>query len=95
MPFIPHTEQDEKEMLDAIGINSIEDLFDEIPNELRIQGLSDAVPSGLNEMGVARLMRERAADDATGLNFIGAGAYEHHIPQAVWDITTRHFAGAL
>ncbi len=89
MPFIPHTEQDEKEMLDAIGINSIEDLFDEIPAELRIDGLSDAVPSGLNEMGVARLMRERAAGDATGLNFIGAGAYEHHIPQAVWDIATR------
>jgi len=89
MPFIPHTEQDEKEMLAAIGANSIEDLFDEIPAELRIEGLSDAVPAGLNEMGVARLMRERAATDATGLNFIGAGAYEHHIPQAVWDITTR------
>jgi len=89
MPFIPHTEQDEKEMLAAIGANSIEDLFDEIPAELRIEGLSDAVPAGLNEMAVARLMRERAATDATGLNFIGAGAYEHHIPQAVWDITTR------
>ena len=89
MPFIPHTEQDEKEMLDAIGVNSIEDLFDEIPAELRIEGLSAAVPEGLNEMGVARLMRERAAGDANGLSFIGAGAYEHHIPQAVWDITTR------
>ncbi len=89
MPFIPHTEQDEKEMLAAIGVNSIEDLFDEIPAELRIDGLSDAVPAGLNEMGVARLMGECAAGDATGLNFIGAGAYEHHIPQAVWDITTR------
>ncbi len=89
MPFIPHTKQDEKEMLDAIGINTIEDLFDEIPAELRVDGLSDAVPAGLNEMGVARLMREHAADDARGLNFIGAGAYEHHIPQAVWDIATR------
>lgn len=89
MPFIPHTKQDEKEMFDAIGIDSIEDLFDEIPAELRIKGLSDAVPEGLNEMQVARLMRERAAEDATGLNFIGAGAYEHHIPQAVWDIATR------
>lgn len=89
MPFIPHTEQDVKEMLAAIGADSIEDLFDEIPAELRIGGLSDAIPSGLNEMAVARLMRERAAGDAQGLNFIGAGAYEHHIPQAVWDIATR------
>lgn len=89
MPFIPHTPQDEQEMFEAIGINSIDDLFDEIPAELRIDGLSDAVPAGLNEMAVARLMRDHAADDATGLNFIGAGAYEHHIPQAVWDIATR------
>jgi len=89
MPFIPHTEQDEKEMLAAIGIDSIEALFDEIPAELRVEGLSAAVPAGLNEMEVARLMRERAAGDATGLNFIGAGAYEHHIPQPVWDIATR------
>ncbi len=89
MPFIPHTPQDEKEMFDAIGIRSIEELFDEIPTELRIDGLSDAVPAGLNEMAVTRLMRQHAAGDATGLNFIGAGAYEHHIPQAVWDIATR------
>ena len=89
MPFIPHTEEDKKEMLAAIGANSIEDLFDEIPAELRIEGLGDAVSEGLNEMGVARLMRECAAGDAVGLNFIGAGAYEHYIPQAVWDITTR------
>ncbi|MFC1748412.1 aminomethyl-transferring glycine dehydrogenase subunit GcvPA [Pseudomonadota bacterium] len=89
MPFIPHTKQDEKEMFDAIGINSVEDLFDEIPAELRIEGLSSAVPAGLNEMQVGRLMRERGAGDATGMCFIGAGAYEHHIPQAVWDIATR------
>ncbi|ALP51986.1 glycine dehydrogenase [Candidatus Tenderia electrophaga] len=89
MPFIPHTEHDVNEMLDAIGVASIEDLFDEIPAELRIGGLSDAIPAGLNEMDVARLMRQRAAGDAQGLSFIGAGAYEHHIPQAVWDIATR------
>ena len=88
MPFIPHTEQDEKEMLDAIGAASIEDLFDEIPAELRIKGLAN-VPTGMNEMEVSRLMRGRAATDAVGLNFIGAGAYEHHIPAPVWDIATR------
>ncbi len=88
MPFIPHTEQDVKEMLDAIGANSIEDLFDEIPADLRVKGL-EKVPAGLNEMAVSRLMRECAAGDAQGLNFIGAGAYEHHIPAAVWDIATR------
>ena len=88
MPFIPHTEKDTEEMLAAIGAASIEDLFDEIPAALRISSL-DGVPEALTEMQVARLMRERAARDGTPLCFIGAGAYEHHIPAAVWDIATR------
>ena len=88
MPFIPHTEKDTREMLEAIGADSIEELFDEIPNELRIEHL-DAIPEALSEMEISRLMRERAARDGTPLCFIGAGAYEHHIPTAVWDIATR------
>jgi len=40
-------------------------------------------------MQVSRLMHERAALDTPALNFIGAGAYEHHIPAAVWEIATR------
>ncbi len=88
MPFIPHTEDDVTEMLAVIGAASVEALFDEIPAELRVQGLPD-LPEGMSEMAVSRLMSERAAADARGLNFIGAGAYEHHIPTAVWDIATR------
>jgi glycine dehydrogenase subunit 1 len=88
MPFIPHTTKDTEEMLAVIGAASIEELFDEIPPELRIPSL-DGVPDALSEMQVARLMRERAARDGTPLCFIGAGAYEHHIPAAVWDIATR------
>ncbi len=88
MPFIPHTEKDIREMLAAIGADSIEDLFDEIPDELRIEHL-DAIPEGLSEMEVSRLMRDRAAMDGSPMCFIGAGAYEHHVPTAVWDIATR------
>jgi glycine dehydrogenase subunit 1 len=88
MPFIPHTEKDTREMLDAIGADSIEDLFDEIPAELRIDHLHH-IPEALSEMEIARLMRERARQDGMPLSFIGAGAYEHHIPAAVWDIATR------
>src|SRR5690606_5975619 len=43
----------------------------------------------LSEMEITRLMHARAAQDGHYLNFIGAGAYEHHIPAAVWEITTR------
>jgi len=88
MPFIPHTEKDTREMLAAIGADSIEELFDEIPAELRIDHLR-GVPEAHNEMEVSRLLRERAAMDGTPMCFIGAGAYEHHIPTAVWDIATR------
>ena len=88
MPFIPHTPGDIEQMLGEIGAKSIDDLFDEIPKELRIEALA-GIPEALNEMQVGRLMSDRAAQDGTPLNFIGAGAYEHHIPSAVWAITTR------
>lgn len=88
MPFIPHSDADVKAMLKTIGASSIEDLFDEIPAELKIGALAQ-VPPGLNEMEISRLMKERAAQDGTPLNFAGAGAYEHHIPAAVWTIVTR------
>ena len=88
MAFIPHTEDDVKRMLEAIGASSIEQLFDEIPQKLRIRSL-EGVPPAMNEMEIGRLMSERARADGRPLNFIGAGAYEHHIPSAVWAITTR------
>jgi glycine dehydrogenase subunit 1 len=88
MAFIPHTEADVAAMLAAIGVKSIEDLFDEIPRKLRIGSLS-GVPEELNEMQVGQLMSERARTDGAALSFIGAGAYEHHIPAAVWAIATR------
>jgi glycine dehydrogenase subunit 1 len=88
MPFIPHTEQDIREMLAAIGATSIGDLFDEIPSGLHADTLA-GMPPALSEMEIARLMHERAARDGTWLSFIGAGAYEHHVPAAVWQIATR------
>jgi glycine dehydrogenase subunit 1 len=74
-------------MLDVIGVRSIEELFDEIPAELRAGVLN--LPPALSEMEIARLMTMRAAIDGRPLNFIGAGAYEHHIPAPVWAIATR------
>jgi glycine dehydrogenase subunit 1 len=88
MPFIPHTADDVREMLAAIGAQDIQALFDEIPAELRSRPL-EAIPPALSEMEIGRLMSERAAADGSRLNFIGAGAYEHHVPAAVWAIVTR------
>src|SRR5215831_7086794 len=88
MPFIPHTDTDIREMLDVIGAKSVEALFDEIPAALRAKPLN-GIPEALTEMQIGRLMQERATRDGKPLNFIGAGAYEHHIPAAVWAIVGR------
>ena len=88
MPFIPHTEADVEAMLSACGVASIEDLFDEIPPELRTDSL-DGIPEGRDELAVSQLLNARAAQDAQPLCFAGGGAYQHHIPAAVWEITTR------
>jgi glycine dehydrogenase subunit 1 len=88
MPFLPHTESDVQAMLKAIGASSIDDLFDEIPANLIIKSLAK-VPETANEMEVVRLMKARASQDETRLNFAGAGAYEHHIPAAIWQIVGR------
>lgn len=88
MPFIPHTEEDIQKMLETIGAQSIDQLFDEIPTHLRA-GALDAIPPARSEMEIMRLMSDRAEQDSGALCFIGAGAYEHHIPAAVWDIAAR------
>lgn len=87
MPYVPHTQLDVDAMLESIGVRSVAMLFDEIPADLLSGELS--LPPALNEMQVTRLMQERAESDGRWLNFIGAGAYEHHIPAAVWQIVTR------
>jgi glycine dehydrogenase subunit 1 len=87
MPFIPHTEEDVAAMLAAIGVKNVEDLFDEIPPALRAAPLD--LPEGMSEMEVTRLMRARADRNRSLICFAGAGAYEHHIPAAVWEIAQR------
>src|SRR3984885_16329022 len=88
MAFIPHTQADVTEMLATIGVTSIDQLFDEIPSSLRVRSLA-AIPAALNEMQIGRLMSEGAQRDGRPLCFLGPGAYEHHIPAAVWAVATR------
>ncbi len=88
MPFIPHTAEDTAAMLARIGVADIERLFDEIPAGLRVNDL-DGIGKGLTEAEISRLMHERANADKQPLCFLGAGAYDHYVPAAVWDIVTR------
>ncbi|GBE09222.1 MAG TPA: aminomethyl-transferring glycine dehydrogenase subunit GcvPA [Gammaproteobacteria bacterium] len=88
MPFIPHTKEETRRMLEAIGVKHIDELFNEIPDELINEKLN-YVPSAMGEAAIRQLSKKRAASDGTYINFIGAGAYEHHIPAAVWQLATR------
>ncbi|MDQ5910037.1 MAG: glycine dehydrogenase subunit 1 [Pseudomonadota bacterium] len=87
MPFIPHTPDDVRTMLNAIGVPTLDALFDEISPALRVSDLP-TLPEGFSEAAISRLMTERAAEPQP-LCFLGAGAYEHHIPAAVWEIAGR------
>ncbi len=75
-------------MLEAIGIKETDELFEEIPSHLRVSGL-EGIPEGMTEMEISRLMHKRAAQNKQAVCFIGAGAYDHYVPAAVWDIATR------
>lgn len=88
MPYIPHTPEDIRAMLASIGVSKTADLFDEIPSELLYEELKN-IPAGLSEMAMLQEAQNMASKNQTGLCFIGAGSYEHHIPAAVWDITSR------
>jgi len=88
MPFVPHTEADVDAMLAQIGAPSIDALFDEIPEHLAA-GKLEHVPEGMSELAMLQLMQSRADQDAGLTCFIGAGSYDHHIPAAVWDLTSR------
>jgi glycine dehydrogenase subunit 1 len=90
MPYIPTTDEDIQQMLDSVGLANLEDLFAEIPKNLRIQEQElNAIPSATNEMKLTRELKEAAQKDSVALNFIGAGAYEHYIPAAVWELAGR------
>ena len=80
MPFIPHTPDDvERHARRHRREDASKTCSTKFPKELRIESLA-GIPDALNEMQTGRLMMARAAQDGMPLNFIGAGAYEHHIP---------------
>ncbi len=82
MNYVPHTELDKREMLKAIGLKSVDELFKDIPVNLRPRSFN--IPQGKSEFEVVEYFKTLAARNATHLtNFVGGGFYDHYIPAAV------------
>lgn len=88
MAFIPHTQHDLQVMLDVLGIDTVQALYDEVPRSLPHANL-EKIPSSMTELQITRLLQEREPAGFPDGCFIGAGAYEHHTPAAVTDIISR------
>ena len=87
--YLPHTEEDIKMMLDAIGITDIEQLFADIPRELTLEK-SLEIPEGIPEFEVYRRMQALAARNRVEpVSFLGCGSYQHIIPAAVEHVLSR------
>jgi glycine dehydrogenase subunit 1 len=88
MPYVPHTPEDIRRMLDVIGAPSVASLFDEIPAALRPKSFD--LPAGKSEMDVLAQLESLANKNASGqVSFLGAGFYDHHIPAAVDALSMR------
>lgn len=91
MRYLPQTKQTRKEMLDAIGASSVDDLYKDVPKEAFIKGLAD-LPNHMGELEVERQLSAYANENRAapqGPFFLGAGLYYHHIPATVDHIIQR------
>ena len=89
--YLPMTEEDRREMLSAIGVDSVDDLFADIPEGVRYRGRLN-LPDGLSEPELVRHMQRLSQKNTTfdqAVCFLGAGAYEHYIPSVVDHIISR------
>jgi glycine dehydrogenase subunit 1 len=88
--FVPHTDSEREEMLKEIGVDRIEDLFTDVPQEYRFPTLN--LPAALTEMEIMKELVEISSGNASTRDlicFLGAGAYNHYIPAAVDSIVRR------
>ena len=87
MSYVPHGPDDVRRMLDVIGVESVEDLFAQIPQEYRLDRPLD-LPPPLSEWETARELTGKAAANEALVCFLGGGSYDHFIP-AVVDMILR------
>ena len=88
MDFVPHDKKTIAEMLNVIGVNSLQELFQDIPNDLIIENLK--LPSGISEPDLLHhLMQISQKNNVYSSSFLGAGIYYHYIPSLVDFVISR------
>ena len=91
MPYIYNTPQDQQDMLEAIGVSAIEELFDQIPPEVRLERPLDLAPAHC-EMELSQHLSNLASQNLHAANsvcFLGGGSYDHFVPAVVDAIASR------
>jgi glycine dehydrogenase subunit 1 len=91
MAFIPHTEEEQKLMLERIGVNSFDELIAAIPEEIRLKNPLN-LNKRLSEFEVVKLLENYSSKNSTPTShtcFIGGGAYDHFIPSVVGMVLSR------
>jgi glycine dehydrogenase subunit 1 len=89
--YLPMTEQDQKEMLDVIGVSTIDELFSDIPEKVRFQGLYN-IKEAKSEAALSKELAQLAAknkDTIANVSFLGAGVYNHYKPVIVDHVISR------
>jgi len=90
-PYLPHTKEEREELLAGIGIDSIDELFTDIPDEVKLERELD-LGQPLSELEIKRRMEELSGknqDLSEYTSFLGAGFYDHYIPSVVDHILLR------
>jgi len=90
MNFLPNTDKDREEMLKTIGVQSLDELFSDIPPALCLNRALD-IPPAMSEYDLAKHMRELAEKNKAKdyVTFIGAGSYDHYVPSVVRYVISR------
>lgn len=86
--YFPHTEEDIRQMVAKVGVDSLDDLYAEVPEEIRFKGDYD-IPSEMSEPEVRRLFDTLGAQNRQLTCFAGAGVYDHYMPAVVPSILAR------
>lgn len=90
-PYFSLTEKDIKEMLESLGLNSIEELFTDIPEDLKLKRPLN-IPKSKSELEVSNYLKSLSKKNISSYDyptFLGAGSYDHYIPSAIATIVSR------